>query len=666
MKKFHIIAFSRVKKLKTPSKNILVTCALPYTNGPIHIGHMLEHIQADIWVRNLRLQGKAIYFFCADDTHGTATMIRAEKENKSPEDLIKEDKLNHIASFNKFNISYDNYYSTHSEENQDLCNQIYRDAKEAGLIYKSTIQQFYDETKKMFLADRFISGTCPKCEAANQQGDNCEVCGATYSPTDLINPVSKYTDSKPVLKDTEQIFFDLRASKNFLANFLNTCTFQEAVKNKLKEWVEGDIQSWNISRDAPYFGFEIPGENNKFFYVWVDAPIGYFASIKHWSKTNTYNFEELCSKNANSELHHFIGKDIIYFHGLFWPALLNQSPLLLPSHIHVHGFLSVNGEKMSKSKGTFITADDFADKYDPELLRYFFASKLNNKIEDINFDTQEFAQKINTDVVGKFLNILSRSIPFIRNQKLDLKKIPIDDAFLETQLTKLDKISSLYEAKEFSKAIKLIMELSDEVNSYINIKEPWKNDEDIAASIALTAINAFKNLSLAIMPVMPKLTSRIFKIVGKFDYADFKAKVFQLNLVNYEPLMSRIDDQGFKIMNDITKQNELTYSTIDDFLKIDLRVARVIEATEIVDADKLIKLTLDVGELGKKTVFAGIKSRYAPESLIDKLVVLVFNLAPRKMRFGVSEGMVLAASGDDGGIFIISPDIGAKPGQKVK
>ena len=341
----------------------------------------------------------------------------------------------------------------------------------------------------MFLADRFITGTCPKCNASNQNGDSCESCGATYSPTELINPVSKYSDSKPILKDTEQIFFDLKRSKDFLANFLDTCNLQDAVKNKLNEWIEGDIQSWNISRDAPYFGFEIPDEKDKFFYVWVDAPIGYFASIKNWAQKNKFSFDELCNKNSNSELHHFIGKDIIYFHGLFWPALLENSNFILPTKIHAHGFLSVNGEKMSKSKGTFITADDFAAKYDPELLRYYFASKLNNKIEDINFDTTEFTKKINSDLVGKYLNILSRSIPFLKSKKLDFDKVLIDSNLLDSQIKNLSKVILFYETKEFSKAMKLVMELADEVNSYINMNEPWKQDESKAALIAVNAID---------------------------------------------------------------------------------------------------------------------------------------------------------------------------------
>ena len=654
------------KKLSTESKKILVTCALPYTNGPIHIGHMLEHIQADIWVRNSRLQGNTTLFFCADDTHGTATMIRAETQNKTPEELIKDDQLNHINSFKKFNISYDHYYSTHSEENEYLCNEIYLKAKKANLIYKSTIQQFFDETKGMFLADRFITGTCPKCNTSNQNGDSCEACGAIYSPTELIDPVSKYSDSKPVLKDTEQIFFDLKASKDFLANFLKTCELQDAVKNKLNEWIEGDIQSWNISRDAPYFGFEIPEEKDKFFYVWVDAPIGYFASIKNWAQKNNISFDELCSKNSNSELHHFIGKDIIYFHGLFWPALLENSDYILPTKIQAHGFLTVNGEKMSKSKGTFITADGFAEKYDPELLRYYFASKLNNKIEDLNFDTAEFTKKINSDLVGKYLNILSRSIPFLKNKKLDLDTVSLDSNFLDSQIKNLSSIIALYEGKEFSKATKLIMELADEVNAYVNKNEPWKQDESKAIVIALTAINAFKNLSLALMPILPELTNRIFKIIGNYAYGDFNGKVTHIELTNYEPLMSRIDEQGFEIMNEETKPNKETHASIDDFMKIDLRVAKVVNASEVEGADKLIQLTLDVGELGQKTVFAGIKSKYSPDSLIDKLVVLVFNLAPRKMRFGLSEGMVLASSDDEGGIFLLSPDTGAKPGQKIK
>lgn len=648
------------------TKNILVTCALPYTNGPIHIGHMLEHIQADIWVRNLRLEGKPVFFFCADDTHGTATMIRAEKLNKTPEELIKDDKLSHEESFKKFNVSFDNYYTTHSDENRRFCNEIYLNAKQAGLIYKSTIQQYYDQQKNMFLADRFISGTCPKCKSENQHGDNCEACGATYSPIDLINPISKYSDSKPILKDTEQIFFDLGAAKDFLSQFLTSCSMQDSVKNKLNEWVDGDIQSWNISRDAPYFGFEIPEEQNKFFYVWVDAPIGYFASIRNWANKNGYEFDTLCSKNSNSELHHFIGKDIIYFHGLFWPALLKNSPYIEPTQIHAHGFLSINGEKMSKSKGTFITADDFSTHYDPELLRYYFASKLNNKIEDINFDTSEFIQKINTDIVGKFLNIISRSMPFVKKHKGNLEEIQLDNQLLDDQAKKLKTLAKLYHEKDYSKVIRLVMESADEINAYINLNEPWKKDESDAIYISLTALNAFKNITLALLPVIPNLANRIFKIIGNFKYNDFETRIGNIDFEKYQPLLSRIDDEGFKKMNEITTQTKNEFASIEDFMKIDLRVAKVIKASEVDGADKLLQLTLDVGELGERTVFGGIKSKYTPESLIDKLVVLVFNLAPRKMRFGLSEGMVLASSDEDGGIFLLSPDNGAKPGQKIK
>ena len=643
---------------------------MPYANGDIHIGHILEHIQTDIWVRFMRNSNHEVLSFCADDAHGAPIMMKADELKIKPTDFIDQMKKDHQDSLKKFGIEYTNYHSTHSNENEKLVSEIFLDAKDSGHIYKEDVEQFFDEEKKMFLADRYVTGECPKCGAKNQYGDGCDSCGATYSATELINPKSSLSGTKPSTKISEHIFFDLKKSKSNLKKFLKTASIQDSVVGKLSEWLEGDLRSWDISRDAPYFGFKIPNEEDKYFYVWVDAPIGYIASAKNWAEKNNLNIDHLWGKSSEYEIHHFIGKDIIYFHGLFWPALLNNSNYKLPDSIHVHGFVSVNGEKMSKSKGTFITADQFADVCDPELLRYYFASKLNSKIEDLDLNLEDLAQKINSDLVGKFSNIFSRSAPFISKNNNRLSN-SINEEHLSACKKDIDKILNYYENKEFSKAVKLIMQIADNTNKFINENTPWKIDQNDALVIASTALNVFKNLCILLSPIMPNLCDQMLKMlkINSFSIDNLGDKMIDSEINEFKPIISRIeplDIKDFYKQEKKMKEEENNTIQIDDFMKVDLRVARVEEASHVEGADKLLAIKLDLGDLGTKNVFAGIKSVYEPSDLINKLVVVVYNLAPRKMKFGISEGMILAASDSEGGIFVLSPDSGAKPGQKIK
>ena len=643
---------------------------MPYANGDIHIGHILEHIQTDIWVRFMRNSNHEVLSFCADDAHGAPIMMKADELKIKPTDFIDQMKKDHQDSLKKFGIEYTNYHSTHSNENEKLVSEIFLDAKNSGHIYKEDVEQCFDEEKKMFLADRYVIGECPKCGAENQYGDGCDSCGATYSATEIINPKSSLSGTKPITKISEHIFFDLKKSKSNLKKFLKTASIQDSVVGKLSEWLEGDLRSWDISRDAPYFGFKIPNETDKYFYVWVDAPIGYIASAKNWAEKNNLNIDHLWGKSSEYEIHHFIGKDIIYFHGLFWPALLNNSNYKLPDSIHVHGFVSVNGEKMSKSKGTFITADQFADVCDPELLRYYFASKLNSKIEDLDLNLEDLAQKINSDLVGKFSNIFSRSAPFISKNNNRLSN-SINEEHLSACMKDIDKILDYYENKEFSKVVKLIMQIADNTNKFINENTPWKIDQKEALVVASTALNVFKNLCILLSPIMPNFCDQMLKMlkINSFSIDNLGEKMIDSEINEFKPIISRIeplDIKDFYKQEKKMKEEENNTIQIDDFMKVDLRVARVEEASHVEGADKLLAIKLDLGDLGTKNVFAGIKSVYEPSDLINKLVVMVYNLAPRKMKFGISEGMILAASDSEGGIFVLSPDSGAKPGQKIK
>ena len=647
------------------SRKILVTSALPYANGSIHIGHVLESVITDIWVRYQNLNGNECLYFCADDTHGTPVMLKAKELGIDPEELIKRTREEHIKSYSRFNINFDNFYTTHSDENKKYAEDIYQKCKEGNLIFKKEIEQFYDSEEGLFLSDRFIKGTCPKCGAEDQYGDGCSVCGTTYTPDDLLNPVSSLSNSELTKKRTEHVFFDLPQMKDFLENYLKDLTLQDPIKNKLNEWIEDGLKPWDISRDKPYFGFEIPGEKDKYFYVWLDAPIGYLASAKNWAENNNMDMKDLWGESSDYEIHHFIGKDIAYFHALFWPALLKSSNIRLPESINVHGFLTIDGEKMSKSNGTFINADDFAENYDGELLRYYFADKFNNSIDDLDFNEDEFIQKINSDIVGKYLNIASRVSKFIEKNGNNLSA-NLDVDFIEKNLSMIDEVIEHYENLNLSKSVKIIMKMADEVNKYINENEPWKSSEEKAVEVSSTAINCFRVISILLNPVLPTITSKaleVFNDSATNDFNNIKDCLVDTKINPYKPLLKRLEKAK---INEEIEMEDSNLINIKDFAKVELRVAKIVKAEGIEEADKLIKLHLDVGDLGERTVFAGIKSAYDPESLNGRHVVLVANLEPRKMKFGVSEGMVLASSNDEGSIYLISPDEGAKPGQLVK
>ena len=647
------------------SRKILVTSALPYANGSIHIGHVLESVITDIWVRYQNINGNECLYFCADDTHGTPVMLKAKELGIDPEELIKRTREEHIKSYSRFNINFDNFYTTHSDENKKYAEDIYQKCKEGNLIFKKEIEQFYDSEEGLFLSDRFIKGTCPKCGAEDQYGDGCSVCGTTYTPDDLLNPVSSLSNSELTKKRTEHVFFDLPQMKDFLENYLKDLTLQDPIKNKLNEWIEDGLKPWDISRDKPYFGFEIPGEKDKYFYVWLDAPIGYLASAKNWAENNNMDMKDLWGESSDYEIHHFIGKDIAYFHALFWPALLKSSNIRLPESINVHGFLTIGGEKMSKSNGTFINADDFAENYDGELLRYYFADKFNNSIDDLDFNEDEFIQKINSDIVGKYLNIASRVSKFIEKNGNNLSA-NLDVDFIEKNLSMIDEVIEHYENLNLSKSVKIIMKMADEVNKYINENEPWKSSEEKAVEVSSTAINCFRVISILLNPVLPTITSKaleVFNDSATNDFNNIKDYLVNTKINPYKPLLKRLEKAK---INEEIEMEDSNLINIKDFAKVELRVAKIVKAEGIEEADKLIKLHLDVGDLGERTVFAGIKSAYDPESLNGRHVVLVANLEPRKMKFGVSEGMVLASSNDEGSIYLISPDEGAKPGQLVK
>ena len=645
------------------ARKIIVTQALPYANASLHLGHILEAVQTDIWSRFQNKSGNECLFFCADDTHGTPVMLKAKELGKSPEDLIKEVQRDHEETYKLYDINFTNYHTTHSDENKKYSEQIYLKAKENDLITRRTINQLYDESESMFLSDRFVKGTCPKCGATDQYGDGCTKCGATYDVSELKNPVSAISGTKPVNKESEHIFFDLPKKLDTLKEFLATANLQKPITNKLSEWVNDDLQQWDISRDAPYFGFKIPEEDNKYFYVWLDAPIGYIASIDNWATRNNKDMDLLWSANSNYEIYHFIGKDISYFHGLFWPALLSASDLRLPDGIFVHGFLTINGEKMSKSKGTGILAKEFAKLCDPETLRYYFAAKLNDKVEDIDLNFEDYVQRINSDLVGKYLNIASRCSSFIEKNSNELSD-SFDNDLLEEAIKQKENIKECFESRNYSKAIRLIMDIADLTNKYINDNTPWKKDTKEAAHIATTALNVFNILTIYLSPIIPNITKEAFKFLNQDSQSFNDVELLLKNKINkYKPLLKRLEP--IIIPEEKPMSDEENYINIDQFTEIDLRVAEIKAASHVDGADKLLQLTLDVGDLGERNVFAGIKKAYDPESLVGKMVILVSNLAPRKMKFGLSEGMVLASS-DDEGIYLISPDSGATPGLRVK
>ena len=664
-------------------RQILVTSALPNANGPIHLGHMLEQIQTDIWVRYQKSMGNKVIYVCADDTHGTATMLKAEAESTSPEVLVEKVRQEHLLDSEKFLISFDNYFSTHSEENREFSELIFNRLNERGLIFKKNIKQLFDIDKQLFLADRFVVGDCPKCGSSGQYGDNCEVCGATYDATDLINPRSAISETKPILKESEHLFFDLPKYQSFLEHWTGSGTLQPQISNKLKEWLSSGLKAWDISRDAPYFGFQIPGTENKYFYVWMDAPIGYLASFENLCRQrDDIKFDDFWDRDTNTEVHHFIGKDIVNFHALFWPAMLDAADFRTPTKVNAHGFVTVNGTKMSKSRGTFILAKDYLKVLNPEYLRYYYATKLNSSVDDIDLNLEDFVQRINSDLVGKIVNIASRTASFItKNFDGELADDVHDPALLAQFKETGKEISNLYENREFNKAVREITGLADLANQYIAKHEPWKlaKNPDKSGQLHLVcsqAIEMFRILQIFLKPILPNSAAKAeeFLNTDPLLWADLDKPLFGKSIKPFKKLLDRIEiktvmqlvtepDQDGKSM---LEENPSTTAPIgiEDFAKIDLRVAKIESAETVDGADKLLRLTLDVGN-EKRTVFSGIKEAYKPEELEGRLTVLVYNLAPRKMKFGVSEGMVLAAGPGGEDIFLLSPDSGATPGMIV-
>ncbi len=693
-------------------RKILVTCALPYANGSIHLGHLLEHIQTDIWVRFQRMRGHEIYFVCADDAHGTPIMLKAQELGITPEAMINDVREEHMADFADFHISFDNYHSTHCEENELLASDIYNKLYANGHIKTRTISQLYDPEKGMFLPDRFVKGTCPKCKSEDENGDSCDNCGATYSPTEVINPRSAISGATPILKDSEHYFFDLPAFEGMLKEWIRSGALQEEMANKLSEWFEQGLKQWDISRDAPYFGFEIPNAPGKFFYVWLDAPIGYIGSFKNLcNKNSDIDFDSFWNEDSSAELYHFIGKDIIYFHSLFWPAVLEGAGYRKPTSVFAHGFVTVNGAKMSKSKGTFIKGRTYLDHLNPEYLRYYYAAKLTNRIDDLDLNLEDFAQRVNADLVGKVVNIASRCASFITKRFDGMLSANIDNQPLANEVIAAgDTIAEYYETRDFGRAMREIMALADKVNEYIAIKEPWQLVKDESKQqevqdICSLGINMFRLLMIYLKPVLPVLAQSTESFLNnQLVWADHKKLLTNHKINKFKALLQRVDMDKVNAMTEASKENltkkaqpaqtkpttktkidkplsnspDITEPlasdpiseeiSFDEFAKVDLRVVKIINAEHVEKANKLLKLTLALNESGTETrqVFAGIKSAYQPEDLIGKHTVMVANLAPRKMRFGISEGMVLAAGPGDKDIWILSPEEGAVPGMRVK
>ncbi|WP_417665157.1 methionine--tRNA ligase [Pseudidiomarina sp.] len=676
--------------MPTATRKILVTNALPYANGPIHIGHMLGYIQADIWVRFQKLRGHECHYVCADDAHGTPIMLKAQQLGIAPEQMIADMNAAHQADFADFHVAFDHYHSTHSDENRELAELIYTRLRDNGYIKTKTIEQLFDPEKEMFLPDRFVKGSCPKCGAEDQYGDNCDVCGATYAPTELKNPKSAVSGATPELRQSEHYFFDLPAFEQMLKEWTRSGSLQDEMANKLNEWFESGLQMWDISRDAPYFGFEIPDAPGKYFYVWLDAPIGYMGSFKHYcNTTGNADFDSYWQVDSDAELYHFIGKDIIYFHSLFWPAMLKGADFRQPTNVWAHGFITVNGTKMSKSKGTFVMARTYLDHLDPDYLRYYFAAKLTNRIDDLDLNLTDFAQRVNADLVGKVVNIASRCAGFI-SKKFDGK---LADTITDTTLIDEFKaagegFAQAYEKREFSKAMRDIMALADKANFYIAEKEPWQLIKDPAKAaevheICSIGINLFRLLMIYLTPVVPALAERVQAFLNdSFTWESHQETLLGHSISPFKALLQRIEmDKVNAMIDDSKAQNETAPAvtsngelerdpisaeiSFDDFAKVDLRIARIANAEHVEGADKLLKLTLDIGGETRQ-VFAGIKSAYDPEKLIGQHTVMVANLAPRKMRFGMSEGMVLAAGPGGEELYILNPHDGAKPGMRVK
>lgn len=683
-------------------RKILITSALPYANGPIHLGHLLEYIQTDIWSRFQKARGHECYYVCADDAHGTPIMLKAQQQGISPEQMIAQTKIEHEADFAGFAIGFDNYYSTHSDENREFASLIYQRLDDAGHIKRKTISQLYDPQKNMFLPDRFVKGDCPKCGALDQNGDSCDVCGATYSPTDVKNPRSVVSGATPVLKDSEHYFFDLPAFSQMLQDWTRSGALQEEMANKLQEWFTDGLQMWDISRDAPYFGFEIPGAPGKFFYVWLDAPIGYLASFKNYCDTNNIDFDSFWQPDSSAEVYHFIGKDIIYFHSLFWPAMLEGAGFRKPNAVYAHGFVTVNGAKMSKSRGTFIKARTYLDNLNPEYLRYYFASKLTSGITDLDLNLDDFTQKVNADLVGKVVNIASRCAGFI-SKRFDGKLAAevAEPALLQDFVAAGDSIADSFEKREFARAIRDIMALADRANQYIDNKAPWVLVKDEARQqeahdVCSMGLNLFRVLMHYLKPVLPVMAGEVEAFLNtELSWQNYQQPLLNHAINPFKALMQRVDPLKVAAMVEASTDNLQATAqsqipapaehakasakpaaterepisdtiSIEDFAKIDLRVAKIVSASAVEGADKLVQLQLDIGNGESRQVFAGIKAAYKPEDLVGRSTVMVANLAPRKMRFGLSEGMVLAAGPGGSELFILSPDDGAVPGMRVK
>ena len=675
-------------------RKILVTSALPYANGPIHLGHLVEYIQTDIWVRYQKLRGNQCIYLCADDTHGTAIMIRARNEGRSEEDLIASMSESHQRDFANFGIEFDHYGSTNSEENRELCAQFWCSLREAGLVTESTIEQLYDPEAETFLADRFVRGTCPKCGMTDQAGDNCN-CGHTYSPTDLIDPKSTLSGATPVLKSASHLFVELEKLRGFLTQWVDQGDhLQSEVANYLKvHFLSDELRNWDVSRPAPYFGFEIPDSPGNYWYVWFDAPIGYIATTQQWCVANGQQLDDWW-KNDHCEIHHFIGKDITYFHTLFWPGMLHTAGYCLPTKVHIHGFLTINGEKMSKSKGTFIAAETYLKHTQPSYLRYFYASKLTPRVEDLDLGVEEFAQKVNTDLVGKVVNLASRVGKFAHQTGL-AEEYPDDGGLFEEGAKAGDEIAAAYEAKDYAKAIRRIMELADAANPFVEHAKPWEmkkdpdRDEELQA-VCTVALNLFRQLAIYLSPVLPNLAEQCGELLNESitSWDQSRVPLLGTKVAKFRRMLDRVQTEDLEKMIDeskttsdeTTESNLPTYTdsdqplkdeplaeeiSIEDFAKVDLRVARVVSAEQVPEANKLLRLELSLGGDQTRQVFAGIKAAYQPEDLVGRLVVMVANLKPRKMRFGLSEGMVTAAGPGGSDVFILSVDDGAQPGQRV-
>jgi len=684
------------------NRKIIMTCALPYANGPIHLGHMLEHIEADIYARFQKMIGNECIFICADDTHGTPIMIKARELGIKPEDYIAQSFRDHTADFKDFSIGFDHYGSTHSEENKKLSELFYNRLKAKGHIHKKPIEQLYCEHDKMFLPDRFVKGTCPKCGAVDQYGDSCDVCGATYAPSDLKKPGCAICGNPPVKKESDHIFFKLNNFKSELQKWLPEHTAPEIAK-KMMEWFNEDLRDWDISRDEPYFGFQIPDEPGKYFYVWVDAPMGYVSAADQYLKKQGRSLDEFWGANSTAECYHFIGKDIVYFHTLFWPALLKGANFRTPTKVHVHGHVMVNGEKMSKSKGTFINTRTYLNHLDPQFLRYYYATKINGSVDDLDLNLEDFQSRVNSDLVGKIVNLGSRGAQML-SKKLDGIMSTCDNEGLKLIQYIQEQQNTLiefYEKRDFAKATTLVRELAEKTNKYFDEKAPWKTvDTDPVSTkqVLTTTLNAFRLLTIYLKPVLPMMATKVCGLFNESEYSikDVKTVLTNHKINDYTHLAQRVDPEKVKAM--ITEQKEIfakaealkpkkTASsaqqtsatnqtapntettgviTFDDFMKVDLRIAKVLEAAEIPEADKLLKLKVEINDGQTKQIIAGIKLAYSAENLVGRHVLVCANLAPRKMKFGMSEGMVLAAGDGGSDLFVLSPDMGAKTGQRVK